>query len=350
MSLLPDLAAFGWSTFFQSQLSLEDQNNTRPARIIAVHRGEWDVASPEFDGRVREPVTLSEKTPVTVGDWVLLDATTHTVLRILRRHSLFQRRAAGPEAKMQLIAANVDTVFIVSSCNKDFNLARLERYLILAQEAGSTPVIVLTKADLMDDTTELRRSAERLLTGLVVECIDARDPEAVETLKPWCGVGQTVALIGSSGVGKSTIVNSIAGADIQDVGDIREDDAKGRHTTSGRTLHRLAVGGWLLDTPGMRELQMADVEDGISDFYSDIIDLAGSCKFSDCHHETEPGCAVRASVDTGALEASRVARYRKLKVESDFNSLSVAERRARDKSFGRRIKAVDKEMQRRQRR
>ncbi|MDE0800457.1 MAG: ribosome small subunit-dependent GTPase A [Rhodospirillaceae bacterium] len=350
MTLLPDLATYGWSTFFQSQLSLEDLNNTRPARIIAVHRGEWDVSSPEFDGRVREPVTLSEETPVTVGDWVLLDATTHTVLRILSRHSLFQRRAAGPEAKMQLIAANVDTVFIVSSCNKDFNLARLERYLILAQEAGSTPVIVLTKADLMDDTTELRRSAERLLTGLVVECIDARDPEAVATLKPWCGVGQTVALIGSSGVGKSTIVNSIAGADIQDVGDIREDDAKGRHTTSGRTLHRLAVGGWLLDTPGMRELQMADVEDGISDFYSDIIDLAGSCKFSDCHHETEPGCAVRAAVDSGALDASRVVRYRKLKVESDFNSLSVAERRARDKSFGKRIKAVDKEMQRRQRR
>jgi ribosome biogenesis GTPase / thiamine phosphate phosphatase len=350
MTLSPDLTAFGWSTFFQSQLSLEDLNDTTPARIVAVHRGEWDVSSPDFEGRVREPATLSEETPVTVGDWVLLDAATHAVLRLLDRHSLFQRRAAGPEAKMQLIAANVDTVFIVSSCNKDFNLARLERYLILAQEAGSTPVIVLTKADLIDDTTDLRRAAEQLQPGLVVECIDARDPEAVAALKPWCEVGQTVALLGSSGVGKSTLVNSLAGTEIQDVGDIREDDAKGRHTTSGRTLHRLEVGGWLLDTPGMRELQMADVEDGISDFYSDIIDLAGSCKFSDCQHETEPGCAVRAAVDADALGADRVARYRKLKIESDFNSLSVAERRARDKSFGKRIKAVDKEMQRRQKR
>lgn len=350
MTLSPDLAAFGWSPFFQTQLSIEDLNDTRPARVIAVHRGEWDVSSPDFEGRVREPATLSEETPVTVGDWVLLDATTHTVLRLLDRHSLFQRRAAGVEAKMQLIAANVDTVFIVSSCNKDFNLARLERYLILAQEAGSTPVVVLTKADLMDDATELRRSAEHLLPGLVVECVDARDPEAVSALKPWCDVGQTVALLGSSGVGKSTLVNSLAGADIQDVGGIREDDSKGRHTTSGRTLHRLDVGGWLLDTPGMRELQMADVEDGISDFYSDIIDLSGSCKFSDCQHETEPGCAVRAAVDAGELEANRVARYRKLAIESEFNSLSVAERRARDKAFGKRIKAVDKEMQRRQKR
>lgn len=349
MTLSPDLTAFGWSSFFQSQLSLEDLTETTPMRVTAVHRGEWDVANPDGQLRVPQP-SFSIETPATVGDWVLLERESGKVVRLLERYSLFQRRAAGEESKLQLIAANIDTVFVVSSCNADFNLARLERYLVFAGAAEVTPVVVLTKADLADDTAPYRQEAESLLPGLVVECVNAHDPESVAVLKPWCATGQTVALLGSSGVGKSTLVNTLMGDDRQSTGHIREDDSKGRHTTSGRSLHRLGAGGWLLDTPGMRELQLADVEDGVKDVFADITDLATQCKFSNCGHDSEPGCAVRDAVDKGTLEEVRLARFQKLKAEEAFNTLSVAERRARDKSFGKMIKSVTKEAKRRKKR
>lgn len=346
MTLPPDLTTFGWSTFFQSQLSLEDLTETKPVRIMAVHRGAWDVANPDMQGQVTPPAFVQE-TPATVGDWVLLDVETGRVVRLLERSSLFQRRAAGVGAKLQLIASNVDTVCIVSSCNDDFNLARLERYLVIAQAAGATPVIVLTKADLSDDPSPMRQAAEHLLPGLVVDCVDARDSASVAVLKPWCGIGQTVALLGSSGVGKSTLVNTLTGSDGQETSGIREDDSKGRHTTTGRSLHRLEAGGWLLDTPGMRELQLADVAKGVNDVFADITGLAAQCKFTDCGHSTEPGCAVQTAVASGALDMDRLQRFQKLQAEEAFNTLSVAERRARDKSFGKMIKGVKKEMKRR---
>ena len=205
--------------------------------------------------------------------------------RLLRRSSLFKRRAAGTSRKLQLIAANVDTLFIVTSCNQDFNPARLERYLALASEAGVTPVIVLTKADLAD--------ARRTLSALRPGCsgraggvVDARSAEASPRLAPWCARGQTVALVGSSGVGKSTLVNTLTGTERIATQGVREDDDKGRHTTTGRSLHRLPAGGWLVDTPGMRELQLTDVKAGIDEVFADIVALAPSCRFSDCSHET----------------------------------------------------------------
>jgi ribosome biogenesis GTPase len=330
------LADFGWNSFFASQLDLDDPIPQIPARVMAVHRDRIRVAGPAIDALTAPYVAADgdEETAATVGDWVLLDADTLRPRRLLRRRSLFKRRAAGTGRQLQLIAANVDTLFIVSSCNQDFNLARLERYLALASEAEVTPVVVLTKADLTDAPGEFARAAARLLPGLLAEAVDARDPNSVARLAPWCGRGQTVALVGSSGVGKSTLINSMTGVDEIATQGIRGDDDKGRHTTTGRALHRLPAGGWLVDTPGMRELQLADARSGVEDVFADIVALAGSCRFSDCRHEHEPGCAIQSAIESGAVDAARVRRWQKLAAEEARNTESLAERRARDRAFG----------------
>ncbi|WP_205944697.1 ribosome small subunit-dependent GTPase A [Pelagibius litoralis] len=275
-----------------------------------------------------------------MGDWLLLDRETFRPRRLLQRKSLFKRRAAGTGRKLQLIAANVDTLFIVSSCNQDFNTARLERYLALAREAEVTPVIVLTKADLTDLPEDFARAAAKLLPGLLVEVLDARDPDSVACLADWCARGETVALVGSSGVGKSTLINTLSGANRIATQSIREDDDKGRHTTSARVLHRLPAGGWLLDTPGMRELQLTDVKTGLEEVFADVVVLARMCRFADCRHEAEPGCAVLAAVDAGTLDAERLKRWRKLAAEEARNTENLAERRARDRAFGKMVKGV----------
>jgi ribosome biogenesis GTPase len=261
---------------------------------------------------------------------------------VLARKSLFKRKAAGTGRRVQLIAANVDTLLIVTSCNQDFNVARLERYLALAREAEVTPLVVLTKADLVDDTHDYVAAAARLMPGLFVECLDARDGEAASRLAPWCGPGQTVALVGSSGVGKSTLVNALAGEGRQAVAGIREDDARGRHTTTGRSMHRLAAGGFMIDTPGMRELQLTDVGAGIEDVFADVVETAARCRFADCRHENEPGCAVRAAIDAGDLDLDRLVRFRKLLAEDARNSATLRERRARERGFGRMVKSIMK--------
>jgi ribosome biogenesis GTPase len=236
-------------------------------------------------------------------------------------------------------------LFIVSSCNQDFNPARLERYLALAREADVTPIIVLTKADLTDMPEDFVRTAAKLLPGLLVEVLDARDPDSVSSLVPWCARGQTVALVGSSGVGKSTLIGTLTGIDRIATQTIRDDDDKGRHTTSARSLYQLPAGGWLLDTPGMRELQLADVKTGIEDVFADIIALARQCRFADCLHEAEADCAVLAAIDAGTLEAQRLQRWRKLAAEEARNTESLAERRARDRAFGKMIKGVMRDKQ-----
>ncbi len=335
------LADYGWSQFFQSQLSVADLARSHPVRVFAVHRGSLDVKGPEFDGRMPPFFGEGDEAHATVGDWLLVDRISGAPERILERKSLFKRKAAGTGRRIQLIAANVDTLFVVTSCNQDFNLARLERYLALAREAGVTPVIVLTKADLAKDARPYVAGAAKLMPGLLVECLDARAPDQAAILRPWCGNGQTVALMGSSGVGKSTLVNTLTGDDLA-TAPIRAGDAHGRHTTSGRSLHRLAAGGLLMDTPGMRELQVTDTGGGIEDVFADILALAATCRFADCSHESEPGCAVRAALDDGRLDAVRYARFQKLAREDAHNSAALHERRARDRDFGRMVKNVMK--------
>lgn len=343
---LHSLQALGWRNSFARQLLLEEDADCIPVRVLEVHRGSLRVAGDNTDELISLPVltaTESDEDSPTVGDWLLLDQASLHFGRLLERQSLFKRRAAGTSGKTQLIAANVDTVFIVSSCNQDFNEARLERYLVLAREACVMPVIVLTKADLCDDPEGYAALASRLLPSLLVETVNALDPESVARLAPLCSTGQTVALLGSSGVGKSTLINSLTLVDSAATGAIRESDEKGRHTTTARVFFRLRDGGWLIDTPGMREIQLTDAATGIREVFEEIEALAARCRYADCTHSEEPGCAVRVAIERGDVEAARLARWKKLSAEERRNSETVAERRARDKNFGKMVRSVMRE-------
>jgi ribosome biogenesis GTPase len=328
----------GWRPFFEQQLSPSESENLVAARVIAHFGSQFMVLT--TDGERSLPIQLANVCEnLTVGDWVLVEPETYRVVRQLERQSAIGRKAAGTAIREQMIAANVDTIFIVSSCNQDFNPSRLERYLALTLEADVTPVVVLTKADLCENPTELRHIAERLHPGLLVEVIDARDPNQVEVLSPWCRTGKTVAVVGSSGVGKSTLANSLGAGSIL-TASIRESDAKGRHTTTSRAMHRLDQGGWLLDTPGMRELQIADCESGIEELFDEILELATHCRFRDCSHRDDDGCAVRAAVETGQLEPRRLVNYLKLQSEQARNAQSLMERRQLERKFGKMCKSI----------
>ena len=324
------LEQLGWRPFFDAQISSGEDAGAHPARVMAVHRGKIVVAGAgsmrDIQPRARD-TDAAEDYPA-VGDWVLVDDRTLEVRRILQRENLFKRRASGDDQKTQLIAANVDTLFIVASCNKDFNVARLERYLVLSREVAVQPVLVLTKTDLADDPSAFAAAARGLQQGVLVETVDARDPDSVARLAVWCGEGQTVALLGSSGVGKSTLVNTLRGSSSIATQAIRKGDDTGRHTTTVREIHRLDRGGWLLDTPGMRELHLTDAAAGLAEVFDDIILAAQHCRFADCAHQVEPGCAVQAAISDGTLAPARLDRWRGLTTEVTYNSASPAERRA----------------------
>ncbi len=252
---------------------------------------------------------------------------------------MIARKAAGDVARQQLIAANIDTLFIVSSCNQDFNLSRLERYLAVAIEARTTPIVVLTKADLCDDPIQLRQQVEQLHAGLIVEFLDARSTEQTESLRHWCRSGQTVALVGSSGVGKSTLANSLGAGELQTAG-IRESDDKGRHTTTARSMHPMRFGGWLIDNPGMRELQLPSCEQGVDDLFEDVVELSRQCRFRNCQHAGDTGCALESAVEEGLLDERRLTSYLKLRSEQERNSESLAQRREKQRRLGKFYKSV----------
>lgn len=291
-------------------------------RISTVHRNRLTAES--ASGAVPLKLAPGTNTPdFAVGDWVLVDPADNLLVRRLDRRTLLRRRTEGGRGP-QLIAANIDTLFIVTSCNDDFNPARLERYLAVANEAGTNPVIVLTKTDQTDDVARYHQQAALLQRDLCVVGLNAKSPSAAEILAPWLGPDQTVALVGSSGVGKSTLLNTLcskAPGLEQATGGIREDDAKGRHTTTARSLHAVSGGGWAIDTPGMRTLHVSDVADGLDVLFAEITELAPRCRFRDCTHAHEPGCAVRSAVETGTLDPARLDRWRKLITENESRTI-----------------------------
>jgi ribosome biogenesis GTPase len=321
------LRELGWSDAWENASA--DQDGA-PGRVSSVHRDHVDVLTPDGAKTLALPGKL-EAGDIAVGDWLLFDPIAGRVSVILERTTMIQRRAAGHRAVRQLIAANVDTLAIVTSCNDDYNEARLERYLALAASAGCAPVIVLTKPDLCDDADQYRRRATALSPISVAVMLNAKEPDATDALAPWCKDGQTLALLGSSGVGKTTLSNALTGRTDATQG-IRSDDAKGRHTTTSRALWRTLAGGWLVDTPGMRELQLTGASDGIDAVFEDLADLEAQCRFSNCGHDSEPGCAIRAAIESGDLDVDRLARYRKLQSEDARNSETLAESRSRDRS------------------
>ncbi|WP_224816169.1 ribosome small subunit-dependent GTPase A [Hasllibacter sp. MH4015] len=325
------LADLGWSARHLSLLSPEEVADPHPARLTTIARDRAFALSASGPISLLTPSGLRTGDLVT-GDWVLTDPDQTTITRLLDRDTLLSRRAAGEGRETQLIAANVDTLGIVTSCNADFNEARLERYLALAASAGCLPLIILTKADQCDDPGDFVRRAENLSPMVTAIALNAKAPDVVDTLRPWAGNGQTLALVGSSGVGKTTLSNALTGA-AEATADIREDDAKGRHTTTSRGLARTIHGGWLIDTPGMRSLPLTDAADGIEAVFADIEALTQQCRFNDCAHATEPGCAVQTAVASGDLDPDRLKRFLKLMREDAINSEQVHESRARQKNL-----------------
>ncbi|MGB7244152.1 MAG: ribosome small subunit-dependent GTPase A [Sulfitobacter sp.] len=330
------IESLGWQPYFAQQTSVDEIEQHPPARVVEVHRNGLHIVGNDVDA------LLPPNADATVGDWVMYDAAQPSLSRVLERKSLVKRRAPGTDRQVQLIAANIDTGFIVTSCNQDFNVARLERYIALAFEADITPVIVLTKTDLSDSVQAYVDQARAISELVDVVAMDARADEPASKLSHWCKRGKTVAFLGSSGVGKSTLTNALAGSQSIETQAMRTDDAKGRHTTTRRQLHVVPSGCVVLDTPGMRELQMTDAASGIGDLFADLHDLAGQCKFNDCRHLTEPGCAVLKAVESGDVDDARMRRWQKLVAEEAFNSATLAERRSKDKSFGKMVRTIQK--------
>lgn len=348
----PRLGTLGWNDFFAGQLPGLEQDlvssgslHARVVRVVGVERTGLTIAP--STGLLTDQVPVSgrwfrgdEATRPTVGDWVVVDAETGSLLQMFERRSLIQR--INPLGALQLIAANVDTALIVTSCNADFSPERLERYLSVVLEAGIEPVLVLTKTDLSDQVDAFAGVLAERFPDVARVLLNALSAAAVQALLPWCGPGQTLALLGSSGVGKSSLVNTLLGYQVQLTAAIREEDAKGRHTTTNRTLHQLPSGGVILDSPGMRELQLAEAEEGLDQLFADLETLAGSCRFSDCAHGAEPGCAVVAALNSGALDPERLQSYQALKAEEARNRESLAQRRSRDRAFGKKVRSAMK--------
>ena len=331
---MPTLAQLGWNDQFAAAFQDHAAAGRVPARVVLEHTHIYRVATEadehlaRVSGRLRHHANARPDFP-GVGDWVAVepvvsgDARIHAVLP---RFSKFSRRAAGDVTEEQVVAANIDVVFLVGGLDNDFNPRRLERYLVVAWESGATPVIVLNKADLVEEPERFADEVRASAPGVDVHAVSAKRPETLDAVRAHLGHGRTAALLGSSGVGKSTIVNRLIGQELLRTRDVRLTDSRGRHTSTARQLVVLGDDGILIDTPGMRELQLWDAGQSLEDAFPDVDALAGSCRFRDCSHAQEPGCAVRAAVTSGDFPTARYESYLKLAAERDYHQRQVDER------------------------
>jgi len=323
------LDELGWGQFFQQHFEALAIPNTIPARVSSESRGLFQVYSwyGELDagvsGRLRYLAGGEGVYPV-VGDWVavqpILSERKAVIQAVLPRKSRFSRQIAGERSDEQIVSANIDSVFIVSGLDggRSFNLRRLERYLTLAWNSGATPVIVLNKVDLCDDVDGYTGSVEDIAPGINIHPVSAKNKTGIEALRSYLTKGSTAAFLGSSGVGKSALINALLGTQRQQTGEVRADDRMGRHTTTRRELILLPCGGVVIDTPGMREIQLWGDEEDLRGAFRDIETLAGHCRFADCSHQTETGCAVRQAIDQGELDPARLDSYHKLQKELQY--------------------------------
>ena len=316
------LGALGWSAHFAEAYSPYEGDGFVPGRVAVQHRGAYVVCtetgdvSAELAGRLRHDAVAGDL-PVA-GDWVVLRPHEHgsgaTIHALLERRTAVSRQAAFQFAEEQVLAANVDVVLLVAGLDGDFNLRRLERYLATAWESGAQPAIVLSKADLSEDVEAAVAEAESVAVGVPVHPVSCVTGEGVEELRAYLTDNRTVALLGSSGVGKSTLINALLGEDVQATAEVRR-DGRGRHTTTTRELVLVPGGGLVLDTPGMRELQLWDAQEGFGTAFTDVESLFEHCRFRDCSHEKEPGCAVKRALADGSLDEDRYRSYQKLQRE-----------------------------------
>ena len=317
------LTTLGWNDLLSEQFEPHRAAGLVPGRVAVQHRGAWDVLTEagelrvDVAGRLRHEAIAPAELPV-VGDWVAVaarpDESGGTIQAVLPRRTKFSRKTAWQAAEEQVLVANVDVVFVVTSLNEDLNLRRLERYMTLAWESGALPVIVLSKADLVDDPAPAVAAVEGVAYGVSVVPTSTKTGIGLETVRGYLPTGVTGALLGSSGVGKSTLVNALVGSELLFTQEIL-DDGRGRHTTTRRELILLPDAGLIVDTPGLRELQLWAADEGLEEAFEDVTELFGRCRFSDCAHDTEPGCAVRAALQDGSLPLERWESYVKLQRE-----------------------------------
>lgn len=328
MKMLKD---YGWNNTHEANwVEINENFNKRnciPGRVTLEHKrmyrviteeGEWlSVCSGSF-----EHAALDRRDFPSVGDWIAVEKMPGEdrgiIHAVLPRTSLFSRKVAGLAITEQIIAVNIDIVFLVMSMNEDFNARRLERYLVAAYDSGANPIVVLTKKDTCDNPSYYIEEAQNIALGTDVFAVSNVTEEGISELTSLLTGGKTAALLGSSGVGKSSLINVICGENMMAVQDIREDDKKGRHTTTHRELIKIPTGGVLIDTPGMREFQLWENNDSLDSSFKDVEELSNACKFNDCQHNHEPGCAVQEALDTGSLTADRYENYLKLKKELAF--------------------------------
>ncbi len=353
---MSNLESIGYSDWFKSRADDEQIAAHGVARVVSVHKDSYTVTQgtkeifAELSGNLLYCIASASELP-TAGDWVYADYyddDTHAIIYgVFPRKTLLKRKTAGKLVDFQLIAANIDVAFILQSLNDNFNLRRLERYLVMVHESGIEPMVLLSKSDLIskEEVADIKKSVLDIAPHTAVMEFSNLNRENIDSIIGSLQSGSTYCLLGSSGVGKTTLLNCILGEEKFETQPVSKIQSKGRHTTASRHLVRLESGAMIIDTPGMRELGTMSADDGLDETFSEILDYAQRCRFSDCSHTNEKGCEILAAINTGDLSEQRYQNYLKMKKESEFNQMSYLEKRKQDRSFGKMIKSVMKNRQ-----